>query len=417
MNDGSILTNDALSESKKSGDRYNKDSYESGVDLLTSQKASDTQFGIDAAKTGYQVGKPLLSEAAKGATADVVKEWGKNSVQSGSQAAGQSLIGSTTTAGLLGQAAGLYGAYDAYNMYNDLEGAQAKLNFDPKMSALRGAADGAAIGTAILPGVGTAIGAAAGAAFGGFLKKLKTGKDEDQLKRDLIREALESKGFLDKEGKYTLGDGTVFEMGKDGGFKYADGFHAYEVDHSDKLQGTVFGHALPIAEMMTGSDDKLTSDFAGYLTRMALADGSKDVNKALENLKTAATKLGVDPEKTSKYIVSMVEKGAITPEEATAYVGGIGNVFSEKRNLTLLGDEATQTPATSSSSAQKAKDSSKTVANKVDRTTGSQKKKQVQSAVSSLAQAATQTFEEQVKNMADAWGASYQKAVNPGSVA
>jgi len=345
-----------------------------------------SSFGQEAVKSGA---KEMATEAAKQA----VKEGAKDTL-------------STSVSGAIPIIGGALGAYTLWDMNNSLDGAAAKLAYNPATGAVKGAAAGAGVGTMIMPGVGTAIGAVLGAAYGGFLKKLKTGKDKDQLRRDLIREQMVKGGFIDKEGKYTLANGTVFEMGKDGGFRYADGFHAYEVDHSDKLQGTVFGHALPIAEMITGSDDKLTSDFAGYLTRMALSNTS-DLNAALSNLKDAAVKAGASPDKLVKYVMGKTADGVISKEEAAAYVGGVGNIFADNRNLTLIGDAPNSKPI------QSGLDSSKTVASRVVRKAMPERVKQVHRAVSSVIQAPViPSYEEERKKAADMWGHDYSKRVS-----
>lgn len=423
--DESILTNNALSAPKESGAFYNKDSFVSNVDRLESQ--SDKTSNSDVAKgLGSQAlsigGKEIAKEGFKQLGTLGAKEAGKEIVKEGITQGTTSQLGSLAL-GAGGVASIALGAKSFYDQYHSLDGAAGKLAFDKKQGALQGgiagagiAGGGIALGAAmgatygsVIPVVGTAIGAVLGAAAGMYMNKLKSGKGTDQLKRDLVRESLVDTKFLDKEGKYTLSDGTIFEMGLDGGFKYADGFHAYEVDHKDPLQSTVFGHALPIAEMMAGSDDKLTSDFAGYLTRMALSGGATDANGALVNLKDAAIKLGIDSEKVAKYTTEMVAGGAITEQEAAAYIGGIGNVFNDKRNVGAVPNDAAK-------ESQKANVTGTSIANKVNRQKPKDRRKQTQEAVSNLGKQA-QTALESSKAMSDAWGANYLAAQSQTRVA
>lgn len=290
------------------------------------------QTGLSLAKTGMKVYNDA-SNASNAANAANTTEGIGGSLSKFYNGSGNAWAGTASGAGAYLGAAG--GAYAAYNNWKSLDGAAGKLNYNDKMSAASMAAAGAAIGS-VIPGVGTAIGAVIGGAYGFFADDLRTGKGKDQLKRDLVREGLEKKKFLDKDGRFTLKDGTTFEMGKDGGFKYADGMRAYEVDHKNPLQSVTFGHALPIAEMLTNGDPKLTSDFAGYLTRAAISN-TTDLNSALDNVKDMAERLGVNQEGITNYTKSKVAEGTVTPEESAAYIGGIGNLFAPQRNLNFAG--------------------------------------------------------------------------------
>lgn len=245
-----------------------------------------------------------------------------------------------------GIGAGLVSAYGAKQQWDSLDSTQGKLAYDENKGAFTMAANGAGLAAggiaagaymgatygSVVPIVGTVIGAALGAVAGKYLKKLKTGKHDHQLKRDLGREALQKANFLDGEGRFVLPDGSAFEMGKDGGFRYADSFRAYEVDHKDPLQGVVFGHALPIAQVAFKGDDKLISDFAGYFTRAAISN-TKDLNSALDNLKNMAEKLNIKPDVVAKVSDEAVAASKIDQNTAAAYKGGIANVFSDNRNL------------------------------------------------------------------------------------
>jgi hypothetical protein len=234
--------------------------------------------------------------------------------------------GTLATAAALGGAA--YGAYGLYKQWDSLDSASGKLKYKEGNEAAKGAAYGAMVGSAI-PVVGTALGAVIGGVYGASAKKLKTGKSDDQLRRDVGREKLEKMNFIDNKGKFVLKDGSTFEMGQDGGFRYDDGMRAFEVDHNDTLQSTVFGNVLPLAEMISGGDEKLKSDMAGYLTRASISN-TKDLNAALGNAKDMAERLGITPQAVDKYTNEGVANQTITEQEALAYKGGFTRLFSDR---------------------------------------------------------------------------------------
>ncbi len=177
------------------------------------------------------------------------------------------------------------------------------------------------------------LGLAAGLLYGKYGQQMRTGKGKDQLERDIVRKGLEKKGFLADKGRYVLSDGSTFEMGKDGGFKYDDGLAAYEVDHKDPMQGVVFGHVLPLAELITGGDDELTAAFAGYFTRAAISNSNGDLNKALDNAKDMAGKLGIDQKKGKELLNGFTQQGKIDNNNLGAYNASIDNIFAHDRNL------------------------------------------------------------------------------------
>jgi hypothetical protein len=251
-----------------------------------------------------------------------------------------SKVGATGTAAALGGAAtlagGLGGAYGLYQTFDNLD------HMHSDRGAFSGGASGAALGASVgsvIPGVGTLIGGVAGgllgAAGGKFGKKLwGSSKGKDQVQRDAMRSKLEEVNFLEDNGRYVLSDGTVFEMGKDGGFRYDDGLAAYEVDHNDPMQGVIFGHTLPLAEIITGGDDELTAAFAGYMTRAATSNvKDKDLTKALDNVKDMANKLGVDSNKASKVLNQFANESRVNIDHIPAYQAAMDNIFADERNL------------------------------------------------------------------------------------
>lgn len=180
--------------------------------------------------------------------------------------------------------------------------AGAALGYDYLANGRRGAtgvleagAAGAGIGsyfnaaTGGLP-VGTIAGAAIGAGIGLANNAFGGHKDKDQLSRDGIREGLLNAGAIDKNYQIKLADGSTFNMGKDGHakLKNTDGSerHYYDVDFNNPLAAGAVPMANQIAERFTGGDEKLRSDFAGYLINAATSNAktAEDVQRNLEAL-------------------------------------------------------------------------------------------------------------------------------------
>lgn len=156
-----------------------------------------------------------------------------------------------------------------------------------------------------------------GGAMGG-INKLLGGKGKDQLARDAVRKNLLESGFVDDKYNVALSDGSTYNIGVDGS-KFGK---ASDVDFSKEGIGEVVGAINPLAEILTGGDDKLRSDFAGYLTNAVSSSG--DVN---ENVKGLYAKAGIDKTSATEALNAMAEAGSITPEEKAAYLNGLNTIF------------------------------------------------------------------------------------------
>jgi hypothetical protein len=227
--------------------------------------------------------------------------------------------------------AGALGARDLYQNWGQRQG--------PVRGAVSGAATGAAIGSAV-PGVGTLIGGGVGALLGGAAGLLKTGKHEDQVKRDGLRASLQGMGFLDEKFNVSLADGSKFNVGVDGGHREPNGVsggrRAFEVNTENPLHTQAVGWANPIAEIMSGGDDKLRSDFAGYLANAAMsnADGHEGVRANMLNF---LAKAGLDAGSATQKLAELKTAGRITEEEYGAYINGLGTMFKGDSKLYVSG--------------------------------------------------------------------------------
>lgn len=211
----------------------------------------------------------------------------------------------TGVAPYLGAAAALYGAYNLYDNWGT-GGSEGR-----KKGAMDGATTGAGIGTMILPGVGTAIGGGLGALAGLGLGSIKVGKHKDQIMRDKIRAYLEEKKITDKYN-LMLKDGSKYDIGIDGGTR------PYNVDFGRDKIGDVVGLANPLAAALTGGDEKLTSDFAGYFTNAAMSGGN-----AKDNIKGFVDKAGL----TQRGIYDLLEQQIKDKARLAAYQNGVNQIF------------------------------------------------------------------------------------------
>lgn len=220
---------------------------------------------------------------------------------------GTPVMAPTATAGnLLATTGGALGAYNLLSNWGE--------NSVPS-AGLSGAAVAAAMG--FNPLLGLALGALAGTA--------KAGKHDDQKKRDAVRGNLRKRGALGEDYSLALADGSRYNIGKDGG-KRAEfgGRRPYEVDVNQVGVGDTIGLVNPLAEIVTGGDDKLRSDFAGYFTNAAMSSGDPKANA-----RALYQQMGIDKASAEKSIEALVSNGRLSEEEAAAYKNGLSVLFSD----------------------------------------------------------------------------------------
>jgi hypothetical protein len=248
----------------------------------------------------------------------------------GALASGATKAGAgTSLASSIGSVAGFAGAaYGAYELISNF----GKSN--PVSGAIHGAAMGAYIGS-VFPGVGTLIGGALGAVAGGLHGCIKTGKNKDQIARDHVRSFLEEKGLLNSEHQVQLADGSMYDIGKDGGFTLTntDGTtrHAYDVDFTSPLASKVVGWIQPLVLLLTGGDKKLKDDFTGYFTNAALSNATT-FEEAQANVVALYQQAKATPEILVKGLTVLGQNGVLSANEYPAYINGLQDLFSLNQN-------------------------------------------------------------------------------------
>ncbi len=256
----------------------------------------------------------------------------KNSLDAASlanQAGAAPAEGGAVTTGLDSTAntilGGVGAAYSAYNLFKNWG------NGDIVGGLVNGASSGAFIGS-IVPGVGTAIGGVVGGLIGAVSSLFrKSGKHEDQKDRDKVRAALIEHGMLPNDYCLTLANGSKYDIGKDGGYRLinTDGGtrHAYDVDFSNPLAGRLVGMAQGFISVLMGSNQKLTSDFTGYVVNAALSNAST-LEDARANLLSIFQQFKIDPEMVAQEIGEMTGAGALSQDVALAYANGLRDLLT-----------------------------------------------------------------------------------------
>jgi hypothetical protein len=292
-----------------------------GTVLANQSVAPMTPTGVVEPVTSFNYGQGILGgvQAIQGLSQlrqGNMLGGGINTVAGGANIAAS--LGSQTGASIAGVAtpiAGLYGAYQTAK----LTGAMPTGSKRNTSAAVSGAASGAAIGS-VIPGIGTAIGAVIGG-LAGFLGSdvFGSSKDKDQMKRDAVRKQLQKVNFLDKDFNLKLADGSIFSgikidgKAKEGYGVLPDGrkMHAFDLNHEDPLVQKLIPRVNPLVAVLTGGDQKLTSDFTGYLVRAAMSNSGGDYNKALANVQSFYRQLDANPKLLHEQIDAMLSSNKI----------------------------------------------------------------------------------------------------------
>jgi hypothetical protein len=175
--------------------------------------------------------------------------------------------------------------------------------------------------------------------------KMFGGKGGDQMQRDAMREQMKNNGLVTVDpntGHYMLpvigqdGKQAMFDIGNDGGFHYGDGRKAYELDPANgfekdgktpSLQGKMIAFSDPLTAIMSGGNQKLGSDFAGYLTNAGLQN-VKDLGGAKQMYRDLYTRAGFkDAASAISGINKLVADGKLDKQRAAVNIASVNEVF------------------------------------------------------------------------------------------
>jgi hypothetical protein len=238
--------------------------------------------------------------------------------QAAAQGASRVLGTAGTTASYLGTATGIagamYGAYDIIASWG---------RSTPAQGAASGMAVGATIGSFIAPGLGTAVGAAIGTLVGGVVGFVRAGKHPDQEMRDGVRDFLRQNGAIDNNYCVTLVDGSKYDIGKDGGPRAEfGGRRPFEIDFNNPLAKYAVSWINPLINVIAGKNQKITSDFVGYLANAAMSN-AKSLGDVRNNVAAIMSQFGVTDQGLAKAVVQAVQQGVIPEQVGQIYLHGI----------------------------------------------------------------------------------------------
>ena len=212
----------------------------------------------------------------------------------------------------------------------------------PAAGASSGMAIGASIGTLIAPGIGTAIGIGAGALVGGLFGCITAGKHKDQKVRDSVRDLLVQGGILNSDYQLQLADGSLYDMGKDGGPRSEfGGRRPYEIDYSNPLAQYAIGWMDPIIALVAQGNTKIQTDFVGYFTN-AILSNAKDLNDVRKNVDLFLSRFGLTNETLANAVIQMANVGAIDQNTARGWIGSI----QQRMDRSFVGDDELTTKRT-----------------------------------------------------------------------
>lgn len=280
-----------------------------GLQLTNATQAANTA-GQGAQVFGHGAG---MAQGAN-TTANVANATNAANSTAGTVGGGQGML----SGGYMGIAAplavGAIGAYTAQTALNAMERGRNKGIKGGFKEGMRAA--GPLNYVPVLGQAAWAAGALAGA-FGGK-------KDKDQYARDAVRSNLRDTGNITVEdGKWVLTrpDGSKYDIGADGSVRN------YNIANpEDKATQDALSYANPLAEIFTGGkDDKLRSDFAGYLTNYA--QGGGDVGA---NLRHQAELAGLDHDSARARLDAMRGEGFFDDATANIYGNAIDRLYQNQ---------------------------------------------------------------------------------------
>jgi hypothetical protein len=196
----------------------------------------------------------------------------------------------------------------------------------PVSGALSGASIGG--GAALLGAPLGPVGIGLAALGGGLLGSIKTGKHEDQKKRDKFRDRLQEIGVAFKpegSGSHHIktAEGVDFDIGLDGGYQDERGDALYNLDFNNETTGKTIGLLNPLMMALSGGDEKSTSDFVGYFTNAIEQTGGDP----LANARKFYDDAGLDQLGAYEALDELRANDKISSNEHAAFLNGVNTVF------------------------------------------------------------------------------------------
>lgn len=146
------------------------------------------------------------------------------------------------------------------------------------------------------------------------------GKNREQMNRDVVRKSFKDGGLVDQNYNLALANGNKFNIGADGSQKL------YNVDLSTPEAERDLKIVAPLAQLLTGGDKKLGSDFSGYFTN-AVRSGGDVLSNAKEMYKNAGV---TSWDQARAGLQELKDMGKISGQELAVYDQGLANIFGNK---------------------------------------------------------------------------------------
>lgn len=146
------------------------------------------------------------------------------------------------------------------------------------------------------------------------------GKNKGQMIRDKVRSQFKDSGFVDENYNLELAGGKKFDIGADGSIRN------YEFDEATKNDPMIGEHLKlvhPLAKILTGGNQDVGGQFAGYFTNAIRSEGDP-----VENAKKLYERAGITSwEQGRQALRELTDQGKITEEELAVYDQGLANIF------------------------------------------------------------------------------------------
>jgi len=278
-----------------------------GWDWLTGANAATPTVTATTGPTVANLGETLVADAI---TTGASEGPGVLAAAEGATAAGE-----TGILGTAGNYAATYGPYAAaavaaYNLYNSFKDPPAQSDYDQVEEMLQ----------AGLNFQGTDV----------YASWFGSGKGGDQRLRDAYRSHIQEyfPGLVNDNWELTLPDGTVFNLGMDGGARLqnVDGSERqyHDIDWEMEGIGEYVGMANPIGALLTGASGDRWQDAVSWITNALTTTKGGGV---IENTRSIYEQAGLDRNTAYQGILDLTEMGRLTEGERDSMLASIDKVF------------------------------------------------------------------------------------------
>jgi hypothetical protein len=155
------------------------------------------------------------------------------------------------------------------------------------------------------------------------------GKQKDQKVRDAVRSQLQQAGVIDRDYQLKLADGSFYDLGKDGGPRAEfGGRRPYEINVDHPMAKYAISWLNPLADLVFGGNQKVRSDFIGYLVNASLSNATT-IDDVRKNVSSIIAKFGVNERTLVASVDQRMKMGQLPADVGAAYMNGIKERLGE----------------------------------------------------------------------------------------